>query len=236
MKGIYLITNIVNEKKYVGQSVCIERRWKDHLNFYKDNSKIETCPKLYKALNKYGEDKFKFEVLEDLSNSNLDITDREEYWIKYYNTVEDGYNTVYPTKVLVGENNPNVKLTLLQVQDIKNLLLYSKISQQEIAKIFNVAASTIYRINRGENWYDSNDDYPIRKWNELGHCGEKSGKSKLSDEEVIKIRQGYVNEQPRQIWEDYKDLYSLSGFSKICRGETYKHLPIYNKTSKTWNK
>lgn len=65
--------------------------------------------------------------------------------------MEDGYNTVYPTKVLVGENNPNVKLTLLQVQDIKNLLLYSKISQQEIAKIFNVAASTIYRINKGEN-------------------------------------------------------------------------------------
>ena len=118
---------------------------------------------MYRAINKYGIDNFKFEVLEDLSSVSGDITEREEYWIKYYDTVNSGYNSVYPTKVLVGENNPNVTLTYLQVLDIMDLLRNSKISQQDIAKTYGVAASTIYRINRGEAWFDSTIDYPIRK-------------------------------------------------------------------------
>ena len=236
MKGIYLITNIINNKKYVGQSTDIQRRWKDHIRFSSDQDKNIYCPKLYRAINKYGIDNFKFEVLEDLSSVSGDITEREEYWIKYYDTVNSGYNSVYPTKVLVGENNPNVTLTYLQVLDIMDLLRNSKISQQDIAKTYGVAASTIYRINRGEAWFDSTIDYPIRKWNELGHYGEKSGKAKIPDEEVIKIRNRYVNETVTEIWQDYKDIYSLSGFKKVCQGVTYKHLPVYNKTTKTWNK
>ena len=104
-----------------------------------------------------------------------------------------------------------------------------------IAKQYNIAFSTVYRINSGESWNDSTLSYPIRTWNELGHFGEASGRSKLTDEEVLKIRKRYVNETPREIWADYKDLYSLSGFSKVCRGETYKNVPIYNKTTKTWS-
>lgn len=58
---------------------------------------------------------------------------------------------MYPTKVLTGEENPNVVLTYSQVLDIQDLLQNSTISQQDIAKLYGVAASTIYRINRGEN-------------------------------------------------------------------------------------
>ena len=233
MKGIYSITNLINNKMYIGQAENINIRWWQHKHYYNNPVHMNSCPKLYKAINKYGIDNFQFSILEEIE-LDIDITDREEYWIKYYDTVNNGYNCIYPTQKMIGENNPNSTLTKDQVNEIKDLLLNSTISQQDIAKNYKVAFSTIYRINRGESWYDTNSDYPIRKWNELAHYGEKSGRSKLTDNEVIKIRQRYVNETPSQIWEDYKDLYSLSGFSKICRGETYKHLPVYNKTSKTW--
>ena len=233
MTGIYIITNKINNKKYIGQALNIESRWNQHKRNFNNPHCFKTSPKLYGAFIKYGIENFIFSVLEP--NVQIDkLTEREEYWIKYYNTVNDGYNCVYPTEVFRGENNPNATLSFEQVQEIKQMLIDSNISQQEIAKIYEVAASTIYRINKGENWKDDVHSYPLRTWNELAHFGETSGRSKLSDEEVIKIRQRYVNETPRQIWEDYKELYSLSGFSKICRGETYSHLPCYKKDTKTW--
>lgn len=235
MRGIYLIENIENNKKYIGQAQDIKRRWNQHKTYYLQESHFATCPKLYAAFRKYGIDKFIFSVIEDCSDKEIDLTEREEYYIRLYDTVEKGYNSVYPTQVMRGEDNPNSKLSLTQVQEIKQLLKNTKLSQQEIAKKYNLSFSTVYRINKGEIWNDSALSYPIRTWNELGHFGESSGRSKLSDEEVLNIRKRYVNETPREIWEDYKDLYSLSGFSKICRGVTYTNVPIYNKTTKTWS-
>lgn len=235
MKGIYVITNLLNNKKYIGQAVNINQRWSQYKRHYLDDNHELSCPKLYNAFVKYGIENFIFEVLEEIQDDKK-LTEREEYWIRYFNTVDEGYNCIYPFETLKGENNPNATLQYEQVVEIIDLLLNSKISQQEIANRYNVAASTVYRINKGETWHDSNVKYPIRAWNDLGRYGEKSGRSKLTDEEVIKIRNRYVNENPSTIWLDYKDLYSLSGFSKICRGETYKHIPIYNKKTKTWSK
>lgn len=49
----------------------------------------------------------------------------------------------------------------------------------------------------------------------------------------MEIRKRYVNESLSEIYKDYADKYSKSGFQKVLIGITYKHLPIYNKTSKT---
>lgn len=234
LTGIYKITNNINKKLYIGQAVDIQARWNQHKRNFNNPFCFKTSPKLYSAFLKYGVENFNFEVVE--SHVPIEqLTEREEYWIRFYNAVEQGYNCVYPSEVFRGEHNPNATLTLEQVLEIKELLINSKISQQEIATMYGVAASTIYRINKGENWKDDNSSYPLRTWNELAHYGEKSGKSKLSDKEVMQIRQRYVNETPKQIWEQsYKNLYSLSGFSKICRGETYSHLPCYNKDKQLW--
>ena len=50
-----------------------------------------------------------------------------------------------------------------------------------------------------------------------------------TDAEVLNIRQRYVSESVSQIYEDYKHLYSFSGFKKIVNGTTFKNVPIYNK-------
>lgn len=63
---------------------------------------------------------------------------------------------------------------------------------------------------------------------------EKQNTAKLSTEEVMKIRQRYVTEDIKTIYEDYKDLIAFSGFKKICYGVTWKHLPCYKKREKKW--
>ena len=88
--GIYKITNTVNGKCYIGQSNDIHRRFSEHksLNYRKEYpDKI-----LYKAISKYGIDKFIFEVIEECEETNLN--DRENYWMSELNSIKNGYNQI----------------------------------------------------------------------------------------------------------------------------------------------
>lgn len=69
MIGIYRIRNIINEKCYYGSSKNIEKRWKQHKNKL-ISKKHENCV-LQQAWNKYGEDKFIFEIIEECSITEL---------------------------------------------------------------------------------------------------------------------------------------------------------------------
>ncbi len=96
MGTIYIITNLKNFKRYVGQTaVNPEQRWKDHKNCSKAvNTPRYKSPKLYNAINKYGIDTFKFEVVSsDIDNNMLDFWER--YYICLYNSVQNGYNITF---------------------------------------------------------------------------------------------------------------------------------------------
>lgn len=86
MGVIYLRTNKVNGKKYVGQAVDIEQRqrtWKS-INHYAGKA-------IYNARNKYGIDAFDFEILKECEDEELNQW--EMYYIKELNTkVPNGYN------------------------------------------------------------------------------------------------------------------------------------------------
>ena len=88
--GIYCIENIVNHKKYIGQSIDVEERWKKHVSELKHGRHHNDY--LQNSWNKYGEDNFKFYILEYCDIDTLD--DREVYWINFYNTInrDNGYN------------------------------------------------------------------------------------------------------------------------------------------------
>lgn len=64
--------------------------------------------------------------------------------------------------------------------------------------------------------------------------GENHGNSKLSDEEVINLRNKYFIEgiSMNSLYVDYKDKYSLSGFRKIISGASYSHIPIPKQSNK----
>lgn len=87
MGTIYKITNLINGKCYIGQTIQkVNRRWKDHKS--SKNGMI-----INKAIRKYGKENFSFEVLEDnILQENL--SSRELHYITLYKSFNRkyGYN------------------------------------------------------------------------------------------------------------------------------------------------
>ena len=88
--GIYKITNQIDNRCYIGQSVNISQRWKDHA---KCGLGIDTPAgnKLYKAMMEEGIWNFSWELLEECPREQLDS--REKYYIDLYNAYDFGYNS-----------------------------------------------------------------------------------------------------------------------------------------------
>lgn len=89
MGYIYKIWNDENDKIYIGETKnSLEQRWQGHLYSAKTSD-----THLYRAMRKYGINKFHIEVVEEVPDDRL--FEREKYWIQYYNSVENGYNIQY---------------------------------------------------------------------------------------------------------------------------------------------
>lgn len=88
--GIYAILNKKTNQIYVGQSINIKNRFKNHKWFLNHRSHCNDY--LQHAWNKYGEDSFEFIILENCSKEELN--DRESWWIGHYNSDDatKGYN------------------------------------------------------------------------------------------------------------------------------------------------
>ena len=88
--GIYKITNMKNDKVYIGQAVDIYKRWCEHC---KAGLGIDTPQgnKLYAAMLEDGLENFTFELLEECPREELNR--KEAYYISLYNSVQYGYNS-----------------------------------------------------------------------------------------------------------------------------------------------
>lgn len=85
LMGIYLITHRASGKRYVGQSIDIARRWREHWGGRGDS------PMLTNALKKHGPDAFAFEIVELCAREELN--DRECFYIFAFDCMKPlGYN------------------------------------------------------------------------------------------------------------------------------------------------
>lgn len=98
MGYIYKITNQLNEKAYIGQTTQpVEVRWYAHI--YSANREDDNRYYFQRALQKDGVNNFKFEILEEIPNEQLN--EHEQYWIKFYHTYRydpqgnEGYNLTW---------------------------------------------------------------------------------------------------------------------------------------------
>ena len=118
--GIYKITNIINNKCYVGSAKNIKQRWQKHKQFLR--RKIHHSIALQRAWNKYKINNFQFDVVEYVEDIKT-LIQREQH---YFDTLKPEYNTCkiagYGGKLGIksskkeierkrlawtGENNPN---------------------------------------------------------------------------------------------------------------------------------
>jgi len=102
---IYVLENKINKKKYIGlTSNSLEQRFKYHVS----------------ASNKeYGIDCWEIKSIEEVEFSLA--SRRERYWIKYHNSLQEGYNSTYG-----GELGKQIKLyTESEFELDENLISYS---------------------------------------------------------------------------------------------------------------
>ena len=91
MGSIYKITNDINDKIYIGQTINdINYRFRSHIN---EAKQCNYQNKFHLALLEIGPEHFKIEEIENCNNDKLN--ERECYWIKYYDSVNNGYNTTW---------------------------------------------------------------------------------------------------------------------------------------------
>lgn len=105
---IYLVTNKINGKKYVGQTIRpLSERWKDHCRAKDKNY-------FHNAIRKYGADNFTREVI-DTAETVEELDEKEIYWIAKLNTLfPNGYNLKEGGNVSMrgrlGINNPKSRV------------------------------------------------------------------------------------------------------------------------------
>ena len=119
MMGIYLITNRINGKKYVGQSKNIKQRWKEHIS-------RERNTMIHNAIKKYGEENFYFKILERCPEEKL--TERERF---YYNKLKPEYNAIYPE-----ENPMNYEYIRIKQKEAVNTEEYKKMMSNKSKENF----------------------------------------------------------------------------------------------------
>lgn len=233
MIGIYKITNKLNGKVYIGQSNNIERR------FYEHQTKGESSRiPLDTEIKTIGKENFTYEIIEECEIDKLN--EREAYWEVFYDSRKTGYNKIKcGTTNLIGENNPNKKLTEQDIYFIRQCYNQHK-KQQDVYELYKDKISFSYFQNlwQGRSWAHimpevftkENKEYYIFK----NSSGSNSVQAEFTDKEIIDIRTRYIKETAKQIYEDYKDRVKFQTFQAILWGRRYSNLPIYSKKEKKW--
>ena len=165
-KDIYLITNDVNDKVYIGQAKDAISRYQQHCKpsaAYRDHEPIAY------AIQKYGKEHFQLKILESqIENYN----ERERYWIKYYACkLPNGYNTLdggEEPPYMPGTLHPESRLSNEQVKALTQDLLNTNLKYSELAIKYGFESRTsINEFNKGIT-YTRDIQYPIRQDNPIG--------------------------------------------------------------------
>ena len=162
---IYKITNIQNNKVYIGQTIRpIDQRFLRHLNDALNNI-LDTH--FARAIRKYGKDSFTIEEIDNAQTQD-ELNQKEQYWIRYYNSVEDGYNETDAISKCGG--NTYQSKTEKEMEVIKEKIRQTKIGSK------NPMARKIKRTNIITNEVDIFDTVISC----AQACGIQNGKTSIS--------------------------------------------------------
>lgn len=224
---IYKITNLINNKSYIGQTNNFNNRKLCH--------KCRNVLLIDKAIQKYGADNFKYEILlSDVSVKEIDKIE-QEYILRYNTLTPNGYNVKLDVKDVRGENNPKAILTeeeaqwILDNRNIKQKELYELCPFKE-----KISFSQFINIYNGYEWKHLTTN-TLKADNIKILRGEANGNAKYTNDEVYNIRENYAKGVYfKTAWEESGKKVSLWSFYNIYIGKGYNdiHMDVYTEENK----
>lgn len=159
MGVIYKVTNLINKKVYIGQTIDLEQRKRNHKSESYNQKSSGYKYAFHSAIRKYGWDNFTWEILEETTDDLDEMNNREQYCCSLLNNINVGYNFKRPE--LQYPLSPYHSLFDKKTQDeiiqkIKDKEPYSSISKQ-----YHISIGLISLINQGKQWNRKNETYPL---------------------------------------------------------------------------
>lgn len=222
--GIYKIENKINNKKYIGQSVNIEKRWREHRNDAFNSNCKDYNMTIYKAFRKYGLNNFSFNIIEECESNELN--DKEVYWVDYFNSYYEGYNET------IGGNESHIHLGRpVELYDMEGKYVKEYPNVTEAAKDLNISRNTIYQIlykkrKSAKNYqYKYKDDTTtiITKYNNK-QGGKKEVAQCNKDGEIIQIFESIANAAKTLKIDSSTISKCCKGKLKTCGGFYWKYI------------
>ena len=235
---IYKITNIINNKVYIGLTTStLEYRWSRHIT---ESKNINNEKHLYKSIRKYGLNNFKIEIIAE-TDSFEELGELERKYIKEYNSTDKnfGYNLTNGGERNQYDGNPASKLTIEDVKKIREIYSYGELRAKECWKLYSnkISYSGFQKIWDGITWKGIMDEVyseeNIQKHiKQKSNPGSSNGNALYNESEVLEIRKYYVNHTLDETFKKYGKT-SKSGFRQVL-DRTYKNVPMYSKIKKQW--
>lgn len=239
MGVIYKITNLVNNKVYIGLTTeTIERRWKNHIRCV---GRVKRY--LYYAMEKYGIENFSIEEIDKSDNFTI-LGELERKYIKEYNSTDKkyGYNITYGGESNQLDANPRARLTVDDVMQIREIYSRCEIGCKkcwDMYKHTGISYEAFEKVYEGTTWKtimpEVYTEENKRKHHKLkAQKGEVNGNAILSDEEVMEIRKYYINHNLEECYKQYGSKFKTKESFRSVIDRSYLHLPVYSKTKKEW--
>ena len=119
---IYKITNKINNKVYIGQTIRpVEERWRRHINDAQ-NHILDTH--FARAIRYYKPENFIFEII-DTAETQDELNKKEQKWIQFYDSTHQGYNETDALYKCGGNTYKNK--TAEEMQQISEKIRQSKL-------------------------------------------------------------------------------------------------------------
>ena len=222
---IYLITNNINNKKYIGQTIQpLKNRIQQHLSKSRDKS---TNTPLHNSIRKYGWCNCSVVII-DYAYSEDELNDKEIYYIEKYNTINEGYNLTLGGG---GTTGFAAVITENKVVKAKEMIRDTYYTFREISDILDININTLFSIYYGYSWshVKVNGFEPrmerLENPNKIKKEKIKKSDKILDDDIVYKIKLDMVNGLSDK---DISEKYNISKYvvSKISLGKTYRYVHV----------